>query len=88
MLSYKLVGEMKTWKMCNEIIMTLTYFPPQVARDDKNIQSKCYGVCVCNRNLLLSFRSSSVDLEPLPSPADSSAPANHRGSSELGSHSE
>ncbi|XP_030272029.1 SH2B adapter protein 3 [Sparus aurata] len=35
----------------------------------------------------ISSRSSSVDLEPLPSPADSSAPANHRGSSELGSHS-
>ncbi|XP_074493522.1 SH2B adapter protein 3 [Sebastes fasciatus] len=35
----------------------------------------------------ISNRSSSVDLEPLPSPADSSAPANHRGSSELGSQS-
>ncbi|XP_059192371.1 SH2B adapter protein 3 [Centropristis striata] len=35
----------------------------------------------------ISNRSGSVDLEPLPSPADSSAPANHRGSSELGSHS-
>ncbi|XP_070689760.1 SH2B adapter protein 3 [Pempheris klunzingeri] len=33
----------------------------------------------------ISNRSSSVDLEPLPSPADSSAPANHRASSELGS---
>uniref|UniRef100_UPI0037E86D9F SH2B adapter protein 3 n=1 Tax=Semicossyphus pulcher TaxID=241346 RepID=UPI0037E86D9F len=33
----------------------------------------------------ISNRSGSVDLEPLPSPADSSAPANHRGSSELGS---
>ncbi|XP_070760964.1 SH2B adapter protein 3 [Enoplosus armatus] len=35
----------------------------------------------------ISNRSGSVDLEPLPSPADSSAPANHRGSSELGSQS-
>lgn len=49
--------------------------------------SQSVMVCVYNRNLLLSFRSGSVDLEPLPSPADSSAPANHRGSSELGSHS-
>lgn len=38
-------------------------------------------------NLLLSFRSGSLDLDPLPSPADSSAPANHRGSSELGCQS-
>ncbi|XP_020486150.1 SH2B adapter protein 3 [Labrus bergylta] len=35
----------------------------------------------------ISNRSGSVDLEPLPSPVDSSSPANHRGSSELGSHS-
>ncbi|XP_078107166.1 SH2B adaptor protein 3 [Sander vitreus] len=35
----------------------------------------------------ISNRSGSVDLEPLPSPADSSAPVNHRGSSELGSQS-
>ncbi|KAM3610749.1 uncharacterized protein V6R79_008414 [Siganus canaliculatus] len=35
----------------------------------------------------ISNRSGSVDLEPLPSPADSSAPASHRGSSELGSQS-
>ncbi|KAM9360467.1 SH2B adapter protein 3 [Symphorus nematophorus] len=35
----------------------------------------------------ISNRSGSVDLEPLPSPADSSAPANHRGSLELGSQS-
>ncbi|XP_042343605.1 SH2B adapter protein 3 [Plectropomus leopardus] len=35
----------------------------------------------------ISNRSGSVDLEPLPSPADSSAPANHRGSSELRSQS-
>eukprot|EP00064_Thunnus_orientalis_P020154 superscaffoldBa00005399_g20286 len=34
----------------------------------------------------ISNRSGSVDLEPLPSPADSSVPANHRGSSESGSH--
>nr|XP_046243777.1 SH2B adapter protein 3 [Scatophagus argus]XP_046243778.1 SH2B adapter protein 3 [Scatophagus argus]XP_046243779.1 SH2B adapter protein 3 [Scatophagus argus]XP_046243780.1 SH2B adapter protein 3 [Scatophagus argus]XP_046243781.1 SH2B adapter protein 3 [Scatophagus argus] len=33
----------------------------------------------------ISNRSGSVDLEPLPSPADSSAPANHRGNSDLGS---
>ncbi|XP_068166983.1 SH2B adapter protein 3 [Antennarius striatus] len=32
----------------------------------------------------ISIRPSSVDLEPLPSPADSSAPANHRGSSDFG----
>ncbi|XP_068995290.1 LOW QUALITY PROTEIN: SH2B adapter protein 3 [Embiotoca jacksoni] len=32
----------------------------------------------------ISNRSGSVDLEPLPSPADSSAPANQRGSSESG----
>ncbi|KAJ4941654.1 hypothetical protein JOQ06_011532 [Pogonophryne albipinna] len=35
----------------------------------------------------ISNRSGSVDLEPLPPPADSSAPASHRGSSELGSQS-
>ncbi|XP_075955009.1 SH2B adapter protein 3 [Anarhichas minor] len=35
----------------------------------------------------ISNRSGSVDLEPLPSPADSAAPANHRGSSELGRQS-
>ncbi|XP_068587688.1 LOW QUALITY PROTEIN: SH2B adapter protein 3-like, partial [Cebidichthys violaceus] len=35
----------------------------------------------------ISNRSGSVDLEPLPSPADSAAPANHRGSSESGSQS-
>lgn len=35
----------------------------------------------------ISNRSGSVDLEPLPSPTDSSAPASHRGSSELGSQS-
>ncbi|XP_054467326.1 SH2B adapter protein 3 [Anoplopoma fimbria] len=35
----------------------------------------------------INNRSGSVDLEPLPSPADSAAPANHRGSSELGSQS-
>ncbi|TMS03177.1 SH2B adapter protein 3 [Larimichthys crocea] len=35
----------------------------------------------------ISNRSGSVDLEPLSSPADSSAPASHRGSSELGSQS-
>ncbi|XP_076587649.1 SH2B adaptor protein 3 [Chaetodon auriga] len=35
----------------------------------------------------ISNRSGSVDLEPLPSPADSSAPANHRASLELGSQS-
>ncbi|XP_044053829.1 SH2B adapter protein 3 isoform X2 [Siniperca chuatsi] len=35
----------------------------------------------------ISNRSGSVDLEPLPSPADSSAPANQRGGSELGSQS-
>ncbi|XP_029296370.1 LOW QUALITY PROTEIN: SH2B adapter protein 3 [Cottoperca gobio] len=35
----------------------------------------------------INNRSGSVDLEPLPSPADSSAPASHRGSSELGSQS-
>lgn len=35
----------------------------------------------------ISNRSVSVDLEPLPSSADSSAPANQRGSSELGSQS-
>lgn len=34
----------------------------------------------------ISNRSGSVALEPLPSPADSSVPANHRGSSESGSH--
>ncbi|XP_053182134.1 SH2B adapter protein 3 [Scomber japonicus] len=34
----------------------------------------------------ISNRSGSVDLEPLPSPADSSVPTNHRGSSESGSH--
>ncbi|XP_051807172.1 SH2B adapter protein 3 [Acanthochromis polyacanthus] len=33
----------------------------------------------------ISNRSGSVDLEPLPSPADSSAPTNRRGSSEPGS---
>lgn len=35
----------------------------------------------------ITNRSDSVDLEPLPSPVDSSAPANHRGSAELGSQS-
>ncbi|KAI3372727.1 hypothetical protein L3Q82_023189 [Scortum barcoo] len=35
----------------------------------------------------ISNRSGSVDLEPLPSPADSSAPVSHRGNSELGSQS-
>ncbi|XP_074526909.1 SH2B adapter protein 3 [Halichoeres trimaculatus] len=35
----------------------------------------------------ISNRSSTVELEPLPSPADSSAPANHRGSLELGGQS-
>ncbi|KAM8885120.1 SH2B adapter protein 3 isoform 2-T5 [Spinachia spinachia] len=35
----------------------------------------------------ISNRSGSVDLEPLPSPADSGAPANRRGSSEPGSQS-
>ncbi|KAM7415980.1 hypothetical protein PAMA_018177 [Pampus argenteus] len=34
----------------------------------------------------ISNRSGSVDLEPLPSTDDSSVPANHRGSSESGSH--
>ncbi|XP_054631101.1 SH2B adapter protein 3 [Dunckerocampus dactyliophorus] len=36
----------------------------------------------------ISNRSGSVDLEPLPSPADSSISTNHRASSELGSQSE
>ncbi|KAM9858007.1 SH2B adapter protein 3 [Aulostomus maculatus] len=35
----------------------------------------------------ISNRSGSVDLEPLPSPADSSVPANQRGTSESGSQS-
>ncbi|XP_035513758.1 SH2B adapter protein 3 [Morone saxatilis] len=35
----------------------------------------------------INNRSGSVDLEPLPSPTDSSAPTNRRGSSELGSQS-
>ncbi|KAM3867812.1 SH2B adapter protein 3 [Diretmus argenteus] len=35
----------------------------------------------------ISNRSGSVDLEPLPSPADSSAPTNRRGSAESGSQS-
>ncbi|XP_068460952.1 SH2B adapter protein 3 isoform X2 [Clinocottus analis] len=35
----------------------------------------------------ISNRSGSVDLEPLPSPADSATLANHRGSSESGSQS-
>ncbi|XP_041642982.1 SH2B adapter protein 3 [Cheilinus undulatus] len=35
----------------------------------------------------ISNRLGSVDLEPLPSPADSSAPANHRGSTESGGQS-
>uniref|UniRef100_G3NSJ6 SH2B adaptor protein 3 n=1 Tax=Gasterosteus aculeatus TaxID=69293 RepID=G3NSJ6_GASAC len=35
----------------------------------------------------INNRSGSVDLEPLPSPADSGAPANRRGSSEPGSQS-
>ncbi|KAG7489029.1 SH2B adapter protein 3 [Solea senegalensis] len=35
----------------------------------------------------ISNRSGSVDLEPLPSPADNSAPANRRGSSASASHS-
>lgn len=36
----------------------------------------------------ISSRSVSVDLEPLPSPPDTSAPANHRGSSEPESQSQ
>ncbi|CAJ1069078.1 SH2B adapter protein 3 [Xyrichtys novacula] len=36
----------------------------------------------------ISNRSGSVDLEPLPSPADSPAPANHRGSLDLGNQSQ
>ncbi|XP_029961095.1 SH2B adapter protein 3 [Salarias fasciatus] len=49
--------------------------------NDQQVSSWTTELKECIRN-----RSSSVDLEPLPSPADSSAPANHtRASSESGS---
>ena len=70
---------------CNKIIMKLTSFPPQVVHKKNNILYMCCNGR--NLNVFLSRRSGSVDLEPLPSQADSSAPANHRGSLELGSQS-
>lgn len=48
----------------------------------------CFPPQEDNVILLLSFRSGSVDSEPLLSPADSSTPASHRGSTEVGGQSE
>ncbi|KAG7237544.1 hypothetical protein INR49_032161, partial [Caranx melampygus] len=46
--------------------MKLTYFLPQVVHNENNMHDTVC-VCVCNLSLLLSSRSGSVDLEPLPS---------------------
>ena len=78
--------------------MKLPCLPPQVVHSvpqwatvgHSGPQWDTVGQCMCECNLSLGFslRSGSVDLEPLPSPADSSVPANRRGSSASASQSE
>lgn len=68
--------------------MKLTCFLLWLVHNENNMHDTVC-VSVCNLSLLLlSSRSGSVDLEPLPSPADSSVPANRRGSSASASQSE
>ncbi|XP_076005510.1 SH2B adapter protein 3 isoform X2 [Genypterus blacodes] len=69
----------------NTFVLKVNHYPGSLifeTDNDQQVSSWTTELKEC-----ISNRSGSVDLEPLPSTADSIAPANHRGSSESGSHS-
>ncbi|CAL8250985.1 unnamed protein product [Boreogadus saida] len=68
----------------NTFVLKVSHYPGSLIFETENDQQVSSWTtelkeCISNRPL-------SVDQEPLPSPSDNSAPANHRGNTDTGSH--